>query len=95
MTTPDPTTPDTARKPKCSMADRYSDLRCLRPAAHRVIVGCVHEHMLPGFVCTEHIAAVRGGQLVTCARCATGPGPHECPTLGREVTREEARRLLS
>lgn len=85
-------TPD---RPKCSMADRYSDRRCPDPAAHRVILGCVHEHMLPGFVCTGHITAVREQQSITCARCSEGPTPHECQAVGREVTREEARRLLT
>lgn len=82
------------RRPKCSMADRYSDLRCWRPAAHRVILGCIHEHMLVGFTCKDHLKAIRGERLIACARCLEGPDPHECPTLGREATRDEQKKAI-
>lgn len=83
------------RRPRCSVTDRYSDRRCPNPAAHRVILGCIHEHMLVGFTCKDHIKAIRGEQLVTCGRCSDGPDPHECPTLGREATREEQKRVIA
>jgi hypothetical protein len=83
------------RVPRCSVTDRYSTRRCPKPAAHRVILGCVHEHMLCGFTCADHIEAIRGEQLVTCGRCSDGPDPHECPTLGREATREEQKKVIA
>lgn len=90
-----PTGHTEARRPRCGVGDRYGGRRCPNPAAHRVILGCVHEHMLVGFACKDHLKAIRGEQLVTCGRCLAGPDPHECPTLGRAATREEQKKAIA
>ncbi|HEX6938707.1 MAG TPA: hypothetical protein VF158_04800 [Longimicrobiales bacterium] len=71
---------------KCSMAHRYTGRRCSRPAVHKIEVGCVHEHIYGGAVCSYHIVVVREQLEVTCDPCSTGPDAHECPLIGREVT---------
>lgn len=87
-------TAPTRRKPKCGMADRYSDRRCPHDGAHRVILGCVHEHMTPGFVCARHVTAVREQDSITCGPCGKGRGAHECVLIGREVTLAEAKAFM-
>lgn len=57
---------------------------CGRPAAVRVIGGCVHEHITTGHLCGEHHAEARDGRTL-CRSCYLGPDAHRCLLLVREV----------
>ncbi len=57
---------------------------CPRPAKIQVRAGCVHEHIVDGWVCEGCIEDLANGRL-ECGRCDAGPEAHVCEIVGKPV----------
>lgn len=58
--------------------------RCTRPAVAYLVVGCIHEHIMRGYLCDQHRTEALDGQML-CPPCWLSPDQHRCPALAREV----------
>lgn len=59
-----------------------TDAKCLESATQQAAAGCVHEHIITGYVCDDHAVELLD-QQINCVSCYESPGRHVCPLLGR------------
>lgn len=78
-------TGDGPRVIACSAKPYMTTGTCPNPAEHRITIGCVHEHVKTGPVCTDHLARMLRADN-ECTDCRIGPSPHRCPLIGKETT---------
>jgi hypothetical protein len=70
--------------PHYCTASRHS-VQCLQPAAWRLTVACLHEHIGTDYVCPAELLVIDrlmapGGRGMDCQRCLDHPtDPHSCP----------------
>lgn len=60
---------------------KASGPKCQSSATHRATAGCVHEHIIVGYVCGQHVDELADG-AINCVTCYNADR-HICPLLGR------------